>query len=127
MTLKQHELPPLLLQGLTAQSVVRVGEQVFRPVPLGQVDWLGGPQHDHARVGFRIAPQVLAHTRKHCPQAEGPARISLKDWQRLAPALQRELGDMPAPTLAGVRAGTDDVRAAVQDTLRSRNQLARSG
>jgi hypothetical protein len=44
-------------------------------------------------VGFRISPQVLAHTRKHCPQAEGPARIRLKDWQRLAPSLQRELGD----------------------------------
>ena len=60
MTLKQHELASLLPQGLDDQRVVRVGEQVFRPVPLGQVDWLGGPQHDHARVGFRIEAQVLA-------------------------------------------------------------------
>jgi hypothetical protein len=74
--LKQYELPLILPRGLNnAQSVVRVGEQVFRPVPLGQVDWLGGPQHDHARVGFRIAPQVLAHTRKYCQQAEGTTRI----------------------------------------------------
>jgi len=36
--LKQHELPRFLPPGLTAQSVVKVGEQVFRPVPLGQVD-----------------------------------------------------------------------------------------
>jgi hypothetical protein len=60
-----HVWEPFQIQGLTAQSVVRVGEQVFRPVPLGRVDWWGGPQHDHARVGFRIAPQVLAHTRKY--------------------------------------------------------------
>jgi hypothetical protein len=31
--LKQHELPLLLPQGLTAQNVIRVGEQVLRPVP----------------------------------------------------------------------------------------------
>jgi hypothetical protein len=78
MTLGQHELQPLLPQGLTAQSVVRVGEQVFRPVPLGQVDWLGGPQHDHARVGFRICatgasahPHVLpagGRTNTHPPE-----------------------------------------------------------
>ena len=36
--LKQHELPLLLPQGLTCQNVIRVGEQVLRPVPLGQVD-----------------------------------------------------------------------------------------
>jgi hypothetical protein len=47
-TLRQHELRLLLPQGLTAQNVVRVGEQVFRPVPQGRVDWRGGPQHDHA-------------------------------------------------------------------------------
>ena len=69
---------------------------------------------------------MLAHTRKYCPQAESTTRIRLKDWQRLAPALQRELGGTAVATLAGVRAGTVDVRAAVQDTLRSRNQLARS-
>jgi len=80
MILTQHELLLLLPQGLNAQSVVRVGEQVFRPVPLGQVDWLGGPQHDHARVGFLMAPQVLAHTRKYCSMAEGTTRIRLKDW-----------------------------------------------
>jgi hypothetical protein len=124
--LTQHELLLLLPQGLNAQSVVRVGEQVFRPVPLNQVDWLGGPQHDHARVGFRIAPQVLAHTRKYCPQAEGTTRIRLKDWQNLAPALQRELGGEAAVALAGVPAGTVEASAAVKDTLRSRNQLARS-
>jgi len=89
--LKQHELPQFLPQGLTAQSVIRVGEQVFRPVPLGQVDWLGGPQHDHAMVGFRIAPLVLAHTRKYAPPAKGRTRIRLKDWKKLAPALQKEL------------------------------------
>jgi hypothetical protein len=124
--LKQYELPLLLPRGLNAQSVVRVGEQVFRPVPLGQVDSLGGPQHDHARVGFRIAPQVLAHTRKYCPQAEGTTPIRLKDWRNLAPALQRELGVAAEVDLAGVRAGTVEASAAVQDTLRSRNQLARS-
>jgi hypothetical protein len=124
--LTQHEFLLLLPQGLNAQSVVRVGEQVFRPVPLGQLDWLGGPQYDHARVGFRIAPQVLAHTRKYCSQAEGTTRIRLKDWQKLAPAMQRELGDAAAVALAGVRAGTVEASAAVQDTLRSRNQLARS-
>ena len=102
-----------------------MGEQV-RPVPLGQVDWLGGPQHDHARVGVRIEPQVLAHTRKYGPQAEGTTRIRLKDWQKLAPALQRELGGAAEVALAGVLAGTVEASAAVQDTLRSRNQLARS-
>lgn len=91
-TLRHQELASLLPQGLDAQKVVRVGEQVFRPVPLGQVDWIGGPQHDHARVGFRIAPQVLAHTCQSGPQTEGATRIRLKDWQKLAPALQRELG-----------------------------------
>jgi hypothetical protein len=125
MLLTQHELLLLLPQGLNAQSVVRVGEQVFRPVPLGQVDWLGGPQHDHARVGFRIAPQVLAHTRKYCSRAKGTTRIRLKDWQKLAQALQRELGVAAAIALAGVREGTVEESAAVQDTLRSRNQLAR--
>jgi hypothetical protein len=46
----------------------------------------------YARVGFRIAPQVLAHTRKYCPQArKNEARIRLKDWKRLSPALP-ELG-----------------------------------
>jgi hypothetical protein len=103
-----------------------LGEQVLRPVPLGQVDWLGGPQHDHARVGFPIAPQVLAHTRKYCPRAEWTKCIRLKDWQKLAPALQRELGGEAEATLAKVRAGTVDVSTAVQDTLRSRNQFARS-
>ena len=90
------------------------------------MDWLGGPQHDHARVGFRIATQVLAHTRKYCQQAEGTTRIRLKDWQKLAPSLQRELGGMTEVALAGVRAGTVEASASVQDTLRSRNQLARS-
>jgi hypothetical protein len=69
---------------------------------------------------------VLAHTHKYCLQAEGTKRIRLKDWQRLATALQRELGGAAVVTLAGVRAGTVDASAAVQDTLRSRNQLARS-
>jgi hypothetical protein len=124
--LTQHELLPLLPQGFNAQRVVRVGEQVFRPIPLGQVDWLGGPQHDHARVGFRIAPQVLAHTRKYCSRTEGTARICLKDWQKLATSLQRELGGAASVALAGVRAGTVEASVAVQDTLRSRNQLARS-
>jgi hypothetical protein len=33
------------------------------------------------RPGFRIAPQVLAHTRQYCPQAgDKDARIRLKDW-----------------------------------------------
>jgi len=31
---------------------------------------LGGPQHDHAMVGFRIAPLVLMHTRKYAHQQE---------------------------------------------------------
>ena len=126
LILTQHELQLLLPPGLNAQSVVRVGEQFFRPVPLGRAEWLGGPQHDHARVGFRIEPQLLAHTRKYCSRAEGATRIRLKDWQKMAPALQKELGGAAAETLAGVRAGTVDASAAVQDTLRSRNQLARS-
>jgi hypothetical protein len=110
----KHVWESLQIQGLTAQSVVRVGEHVFRPVALGQVDWLGGGQHDHARVGFRIAPQVLAHTRQYCPQAGNKeARIRLKDWQRLAPALQRELSATAAVTLARVRAGTIDVGTAL--------------
>jgi hypothetical protein len=75
---------------------------------------------------FRIAPQVLAHTRKYCPRAEGTKLIRLKDWHKTAPALQRELGGEAEATLAKVRAGTVDVSTAVQDTLRSRNQLARS-
>jgi hypothetical protein len=90
------------------------------------VDWLGGPLHDHARVGFRIAPQVLAHTRKYCPRAELTKRIRLKDWQKLAPALQLELGGEAEATLAKVSAGTVDVSTAVPDTLRSRNHLVRS-
>jgi hypothetical protein len=90
------------------------------------VDWLGGPQHDHARVGFRIAPQVLAHTRKYFSRAEGTTLIRLKDWQKLAPSLQKELGGAAVVALAGVRAGTVESSALVQDTLRSRNQLARS-
>jgi hypothetical protein len=69
---------------------------------------------------------LLAHTRKYCSRAEGATRIRLKDWQKLAPALQKELGGAAAETLAGVRAETVDASAAVQDTLRSRNQLARS-
>jgi hypothetical protein len=40
--LKQHELSRFLPPDLTARSVVKAGEQVFQPVPLGQVDWLGG-------------------------------------------------------------------------------------
>jgi hypothetical protein len=51
-------------------------------------------------------------------------RIRLKDWQKLAPAMQRELGGAAAVALAGVRAGTVEASASVQDTLRSRNQLA---
>jgi hypothetical protein len=62
----------------------------------------------------------------YCPQVEGKTCIRLKDWQTLAPALQRELGDAGVVTLAGVRAGTVNVSIAVQDTLQSRNQLARS-
>ena len=85
LTLTQHELSQLLPPGLTTRSVVRVEDQVLQPVPLGQVDWLGGPQHDHAMVGFRIAPLVLMHTRKYAPPAKGRARIRLKDWQRMAP------------------------------------------
>lgn len=107
-TLWQLELASLLPQGIDAHKVVRVGVQFLRPVPLGQVEWLGGPQHDHARVGFRIEPQVLAHTRKYGPQEENTARIRLKDWQKLAPALQKELGSAAEVTLAGVRAGTVD-------------------
>jgi hypothetical protein len=34
--LKQHELSRFLPPGLTARSVVKAGEQVFQPVPLGQ-------------------------------------------------------------------------------------------
>jgi hypothetical protein len=117
-TLIQHERASLLPQGLDAQKVVRVGEQFFRSVPLGQVEWLGGPQHDHARIGFRIEPQLLAHTRQYVPQTEGTTRIRLKDWQKLAPALQRELGSAAETKLAEVRAGTVDAGEAVQDTLR---------
>jgi hypothetical protein len=124
-TLIQHERESLLPQGLDAQKVVRVGEQFFRSVPLGQVEWLGGPQHDHARIGFRIEPQLLAHTRQYVPQTEGTTRIRLKDWQKLAPALQRELGSAAETKLAEVRAGTVDAGEAVQDTLRCRAQLAR--
>ena len=89
------------------------------------MDWLGGPEPNHARVGFRIAPQVLAHTRQYGPQTEGTTRIRLKDWQKLAPALQRELGSAAEEKLAGVRAGTVDAGQAVQNTLRCRDQLAR--
>ncbi len=125
-TLRQHELASLLPQGLDAQRVVRVGEQFLRPVPLGHVEWLGGPQHDHARVGFRIEPQVLTHTRQYGQQTESTTRIRLKDWQKLAPALQRRLGSAAETKLAGVRAGTVDAGEAVRDTLRSRDQLARN-
>jgi len=62
---EKHEPQSLRLQDLTAQNVVRVGEHVYQLVTLGHVEWLGGPQHDHARVGFRIAPQVLAHNTRH--------------------------------------------------------------
>jgi hypothetical protein len=119
--LEQHELSRFLPPGLTAHNVVKVGEQVFRPVPLGQVDWLGGPRHDHAMVGFRIAPLVLAHTRKYAPPARGRTRIRLKDWQRLAPALQKELSGSAEVTWKKVQAGTVDAGAAVQDTLRNRH------
>jgi hypothetical protein len=104
-----------------------VGEHVFRPVVLGQVDWLGGPHHDHARVGFRIAPQVLAHIRQyHSQTGNKEVCILLKDWQLLGPALQLELSTTVSATLARVLAGTIDVGTAVQDTLRDRNQLARN-
>ncbi len=123
----KHEWESLKIQGLTANIVVRVGEAIFRPVSLGRVDWVGGPQHDHARVGFRIAPQVLAHTRKYQPQTEQhKARIRLKDWQRLAPALQRELGAPATEMLAAVRTGSVDAGAAVQKVLKARSQLTRS-
>jgi len=89
--LKQHELSRLLPPGLTARSVVKAGDQVFQPVPLGQVDWLGGPQHDHTMVSFHIAPLVLTHTRKYALPARGRTRIRLKDWQKMAPSLQKEL------------------------------------
>jgi len=127
--LKQHELSRFL-PGLTARSVVKAGEKVFQPVPLGQVDWLGGPRHDHAMVGFRIAPLVLAatlaHTRKYASPARGRTRIRLKDWQRLAPALQKELSGGAEAMWKKVQAGTVDAGAAVQDTLRNRHQLAQS-
>ena len=125
-TLKQNELSRLLPPGLTARSVVKAGDQVFQPVPLGQVDWLGGPQHDHAMVGFRIAPLVLTHTRKYAPPARGRTRIRLKDWQRMAPALQKELSGGAEAMGKRVQAGTVDVGTAVQDKLRNRHQLAQS-
>ncbi len=108
------------------RSVVKVGDQVLQPVPLGQVDWLGGPKHDHAMVGFRIAPLVLMHTRKYAPPARGRARIHLKDWQRMAPALQKELSGGAEAMGKEVRAGTVDVGTAVHNTLRNRHQLAQS-
>jgi len=126
LTLTQHELSQLLPPGLTTRSVVRVEDQVLQPVPLGQVDWLGGPQHDHAMVGFRIAPLVLMHTRKYAPPERGRARIRLKDWQKMAPALQKELSGNAEAMGKEVRAGTVDVGTAVQNTLRDRHQLAQS-
>ena len=125
-TLTQHELSQLLPPGLTARSVVKVGDQVLQPVPLGQVDWLGGPQHDHAMLSFRITPLVLTHTRKYAPPARGRTRIRLKDWQRMAPALQKELSGGAEAVGKEVQAGTVDVGTAVQNTLRNRHQLAQS-
>jgi hypothetical protein len=38
------------------------------------------------RPGFRIAPQVLAHTRQYCPQAgDKDARIRLKTCEMITP------------------------------------------
>jgi hypothetical protein len=62
-----------------------------------------------------------------CPQAGNrETLIHLKDWQRLAQVLQRELSATATVTLARVRAGTIDIGTAMQDTLRDRNQLARN-
>ncbi len=79
LTLTQHELSQLLPPGLTTRSVVRVEDQVLQPVPLGQVDWLGGPQHDHAMVGFRIAPLVLMHTASNLDDEENSVTIRMRD------------------------------------------------
>jgi hypothetical protein len=77
-------------------------------------------------VGFRTAPLVLAHTRKYAQPAKGRTRIRLRDWRKLAPALQKELSGVAGVTLKKVQAGTVDAGAAVQDTLRNRPQLAQS-
>jgi hypothetical protein len=49
-----------------------------------------------------------------------------KDWQKLAPALQKELSGGAEATWKKVQAGTVDAGAAVQDTLRNRHQLDQS-
>ncbi len=106
---------------VSVRSVVKVGDQVLQPVPLGQVDWLGGPQHDHTMVGFRIAPLVLMHTRKYAPPARGRTRIRLKDWQRMAPALQKELSEgAEAVELGRFQAGVVRERGRVLDGVRWR-------
>ncbi len=76
--LEQHALSRFPPPGLTAHNVVKVGEQVFQPVQLGQVDWLRGPRHDHAMVGFRITPLVLKHTRKYTEGAEWKRRSNVE-------------------------------------------------
>jgi hypothetical protein len=50
----------------------------------------------------------------------------LKDWQKLAPALQKELSGEAEATWKKVQTGTADAGAAVQDILRNRHQLAQS-
>ncbi len=56
-----------------------------------------------------IAPLVLAHTRKYAPLAKGKTRIRLKDWQKLAPLLQKELSGGAEATWKKVQAGRESV------------------
>jgi hypothetical protein len=77
-TLRQHELLLLLPQGLTAQSVVRVGEQVFRP----RVQEQNGPpsrRAEHRQMALSPALLLLLLTVGRCagsPVAAHGARVA---------------------------------------------------
>ena len=63
ISLSQEDWARMQLGGVTPQCVVRAGKCFFQPVVYGRADWIGAPQHDHAKVSVSIARDVLRYER----------------------------------------------------------------
>ena len=115
------------LRHISAQCVVQVGEEFFRPVVYGRADWLGDQKHDHARVCALFAADVLIFERgkQKGPKARS-RRIDLDDWKRITPTLGKTLQEKVQARRVALQEGSIDAGTAVAQTLRERNQLAGS-
>ena len=126
ISLSQEDWTRMQLGSVTPQCVVRAGKCFFQPVVYGRADWIGAPQHDHAKVSVSIARDVLRYERGQQAgrQRDRRSRPKLDEWRRITPELNENLREQVQVRRTAIQGGQVSTSDAVQQTMRERVQLA---